>query len=205
MADVRSIRQYGDMLNVFMNDGKNFLAYPATSGHWIVTGVAGGGGTPGPGDGSMIDPLPGHYDSSDPFGSLAGGRTYPHTGSDWNGVPAGTDIPAISDGTVVFCGVEPTGGNGNVLCVQMASGVNPSPEFPAGTAIFWAFLHLNSVPSLSVGDHVTKGQIVAQVGDTGSNSIGAHLHVTLSDDERAYQGIGNKVDPYEFIQDRLAA
>lgn len=139
----------------------------------------------------MIDPFPGHYDASDPFGNSAPPRTYPHTGSDWNGISAGTDIPATSSGTVAFSGWEPTGGNGNCLCVDMGDGM------------YWAYLHMQSDPGFTVGDSISQGQIVGQLGDTGSNASGAHLHITISDSSGAYQGLGNKVDPYEYIYANL--
>ncbi|MFJ3393974.1 peptidoglycan-binding protein [Leifsonia aquatica] len=133
----------------------------------------------------LIDPFPGKYDASDPFGSLGYGRTNGHTGSDWI-VPAGSSVPAIGDGVVVAKGWHD--GNGNYVSVKLEDGH------------YFAYLHLQSPASVNVGDHVTRGQIIAKSGNTGSNSQGAHLHVTISDSVQAYVGLGNKVNPYEFIQ-----
>lgn len=211
-TNLKRIRQQNDYLVAEYNDGTKQMFQRTNTNHfWIpitsVSGSGGGGGgttPPGGGDGTMIDPFPGHYDASDPFGNLGFGRTYPHTGSDWNGLSEGTPIPAISNGQVVFAGLEPTGGNGWCTCVRM-SGVNPEPEFPAGTTIYWAYLHGDGAPHVSAGDLVTKGQAgVMDLDNSGSNSEGNHLHVTLSDSDHAYQGLGNKVDPYAFITARLS-
>lgn len=135
----------------------------------------------------LIDPFPGRYDASDPFGSMVG-RIYAHTGSDW-AAPRGAAIPAIGSGTVV--NTEWNSGNGNTVTVALPDGH------------FYAYLHMNSAAVVSVGDKVTIGQTLGYVGNTGSNSRGAHLHITVSDSSSAYLGLGNKIDPWEFIQDHL--
>jgi murein DD-endopeptidase MepM/ murein hydrolase activator NlpD len=140
-----------------------------------------------------IDPFPGHYDASDPFGNAAPPRQYGHTGSDWGNGLGGELIPAITAGTVVFAGWEPTGGNGYCVCVDMGNG------------LYWAGLHQAQEPFVSVGEHVALGEHVGVVGGTGSNARGPHLHITISDSPRAYQGAGNKIDPWQFIQDHLTA
>jgi peptidoglycan hydrolase-like protein with peptidoglycan-binding domain len=133
----------------------------------------------------LIDPFPGKYDASDPFGSLGYGRKNGHTGSDWI-VPAGSPVPAIGDGVVVAKGWHD--GNGNYVAVRLEDGH------------VFAYLHLQTAASVNVGDRVTRGQFIAKSGNTGTNSQGAHLHITISDSVQAYVGLGNKVNPYEFIQ-----
>ena len=34
---------------------------------------------------------------------------------------------------------------------------------------------------------------------TGSNSHGPHLHCSCSDSPQVYLGLGNKIDPYQFL------
>ena len=153
----------------------------------VKTPPGGGGGT-----GSMTQPFePDAYDASDPFGSMSGGRRYPHTGSDYNqGIGSGTDAMMISDGVVESVGF--TSFNGWHMSVKM----DESPWY-------WAFIHGLNRPSISEGTRVTKGQTgIFRVGNTGTNSRGAHLHITLSDTVNAYQGMGNLQDPWAFIEAR---
>lgn len=139
----------------------------------------------------LIEPLapPGRYDSADPFGNI-GGRQYPHTGSDWNGVPAGTAAKAIGTGVVV--NKQWHAGNGNTVTVKLPDGH------------YYAYLHLIAEAPVAVGATVTIGQVIGNVGDTGYNSRGPHLHVTVSDSPTAYAGGGNLIDPWRFIQDHLS-
>ncbi|MFK3671463.1 M23 family metallopeptidase [Leifsonia aquatica] len=134
-----------------------------------------------------MEPLapPGRYDAADPFGNY-GGRAYPHTGSDWNGVPAGTAAMAIGTGVVV--NKQWHAGNGNTVTVKLPDGH------------YYAYLHLNAEAPVAVGQTVTIGQVIGYVGNTGTNSQGAHLHITVSDSPSAYAGLGNKIDPWAFIQ-----
>lgn len=135
----------------------------------------------------LMEPLapPGRYDAADPFGNY-GGRAYPHTGSDWNGVPAGTAAMAIGTGVVV--NKQWHAGNGNTVTVKLPDGH------------YYAYLHLNAEAPVAVGQTVTIGQVIGYVGNTGTNSQGAHLHITVSDSPSAYAGLGNKIDPWAFIQ-----
>jgi hypothetical protein len=137
----------------------------------------------------LIDPAPGKYDASDPFGSTKG-RSYPHTGSDWF-MTGGTPAPAIGTGVVV--NKQWHSGNGNTLTVRLPDGH------------YFAYLHLQSPAIVNVGENVKIGQTLGYVGNTGSNSRGAHLHITVSDSEQAFGGLGNLIDPWAFIQSHLTA
>ena|GEM_PF-2661078 len=138
----------------------------------------------------LIDPFPGHYDASDPYGNTAPPRTYGHTGSDWI-VGAGTPIPAIGAGVVVGRGWHD--GNGNYLVVKLD-----------GSDLYYAYLHMSAPASVRDGDRVALGQLIGTVGDTGTNSRGAHLHVTVSNAPTAYVGLGTRRDPWALIQANLA-
>ena len=140
----------------------------------------------------LVEPFPGHYDASDPFGNI--GIRDPngpgHLGSDWNGLPAGTPVPSISDGVVVDVGVE--SGNGNRIGISIGD-----------TGLYAGYIHLDQYPTLHVGDVVRQGDIIGLLGNTGSNSYGAHLHITISDSPQAGLGLGNKIDPYAYITGHL--
>lgn len=141
----------------------------------------------GSGAGGVIDPLPGHYDASDPFGSYAGGRLNPHRGSDWNGVPEGTPLPALTAGTVTATGYG--GVVGNYTTVKMAS--HP---------LYYAYIHQVRPPSIAVGTAVATGDIIGHLGNTGSASFGAHLHVSMGDNPETHFGYPNLIDPYAWIK-----
>ena len=138
----------------------------------------------------MQHPVPKRfYDANDPFGATAG-RRYPHTGSDY-GVGNGSTVESIGAGLVVATGFN--AGNGNYVCVALN-----------GQGLFVAYLHLSQI-FVSEGSTVVEGQAVGLSGNTGSNSLGPHLHITLSDSELAYLGMGNKIDPYQWIENNLGS
>ncbi len=81
------------------------------------------------------------------------------------------------DGTVVFTGTDPN--YGNVIQVQHKNG-------------FLSLYKHNELLLKKVGDHVTAGEAIALVGNTGKLSTGPHLHFELW-----YKG--NPVNPEEYI------
>jgi hypothetical protein len=133
-----------------------------------------------------------HYDASDPFGSYAGGRDPRgpgHLGSDFNGMAAGTEVPAISNFVVVAVGFGSVIGNYVVLRV------------PDGYMFFY---HLLSPSPLVVGESGTYGDFVGLLGSTGSASSGPHLHAGFSRTSGA-PGTGAVEDPWPVIQAYIAA
>jgi murein DD-endopeptidase MepM/ murein hydrolase activator NlpD len=138
----------------------------------------------------MQHPVPKRfYDASDPFGATAG-RRYPHTGSDY-GVGTGSTVESVGNGLVVAAGFN--SGNGNYVCVALN-----------GQGLFIAYLHLSEI-LVSEGATVVEGQAIGLSGNTGSNSLGPHLHITLSDSSQAFLGLGNKIDPYQWIEENLGS
>lgn len=130
----------------------------------------------------MRQPSDHRYDASDPFGNTAG-RRYPHTGSDYF-APTGSNVYAITSGTINATGQ--TSYNGKYVMQSID-----------GHGLNAAYLHLSEI-LVSDGQRVNEGDIIARSGNTGTNSLGPHLHITISDG-RAYDGLGNKIDPYAFI------
>jgi murein DD-endopeptidase MepM/ murein hydrolase activator NlpD len=86
--------------------------------------------------------------------------TDPHLGIDI-AAPTGTPIKAAADGIVMFSGWTDDGGN--VLIVKH--------EFGFSTV----YKH-NEYNMVSVLEKVTKGQVIALLGNTGKITSGAHLH-----------------------------
>jgi len=136
---------------------------------------------------------PNSYDASDPFGSMSGGRSYPHTGSDY-GV-AYAEVYAPCDGVIYHVGFN--SGNGNYVTMYLTG---HDWDGVAGGA-YMAFIHLSST-NVSEGQAVKQGQKIGVSGNSGTNSRGPHLHITLSNSDLAHLGIGDKVDPYAYIEAR---
>ncbi len=98
-----------------------------------------------------------------------------HSGIDI-AAPTGTPVKAVAAGTVVFSG--PAGGYGNLVAIDHGNGITTR------------YAH-NHALLVSVGDRVTLGQEIAQVGSTG-RSTGPHLHFEVLRD-------GHAVDPLAEI------
>jgi murein DD-endopeptidase MepM/ murein hydrolase activator NlpD len=120
-----------------------------------------GGDTASPTGGYFSFPLPGAPITS-PYGPridpIAGYMGF-HPGVDF-GAPMGTPIHAAGDGVVVFAGQE--SGYGNYTCINH------------GHNIATCYGHQSQI-LVTVGETVTRGQIIGLVGSTGY-STGPHLH-----------------------------
>jgi murein DD-endopeptidase MepM/ murein hydrolase activator NlpD len=100
-----------------------------------------------------------------------------HTGLDFNG-DTGDQIHAIANGVVTSAGYD--GSYGNKTVVQLEDGTE-----------LW-YCH-QSAFNVSVGDTVTRGEVIGLVGATG-HVTGSHLHVEV------HPGGGDAVDPYTAMQ-----
>jgi murein DD-endopeptidase MepM/ murein hydrolase activator NlpD len=100
-----------------------------------------------------------------------------HKGLDIGG-STGTEIFAPADGTIIFVGKR--GGYGNVIVVDHGYGLQTH------------YAHLSKFRT-RVGDHVKRGDTLADMGSTGK-STGPHLHYEV----RRY---GRPLDPARFILD----
>ncbi len=98
------------------------------------------------------------------------GRTTGHNGMDV-GAPQGTDIVAAADGEVILAGLH--GGFGNTVIINHGGGI---------WSLYGHIRH-NGI-EVSVGDKVSKGDKIAEVGSTG-RSTGPHLHFTVYKDQVA--------------------
>jgi len=111
-------------------------------------------------------PVPTHSFVSSYFGNRPNpfnrSQTQHHSGIDIP-APTGTRINAAYGGTVVFVGRS--GGYGNTVIIDHGGGYRT------------LYAH-NSRNRVSVGDQVTTGQHIADVGSTG-NSTGPHLHFEI--------------------------
>jgi murein DD-endopeptidase MepM/ murein hydrolase activator NlpD len=128
------------------------------------------------GDGSLARPVGGPITS--PFGMrvhpITGVRKL-HDGTDF-GVPCGTPVHAAAAGTVT--GVPTSSAYGKRILIRHRPGFETS------------YNHLSS-RSVSVGDHVSTGQVIGHSGNTGL-STGCHLHFMVMKN-------GKPVDPMGYL------
>lgn len=93
---------------------------------------------------------------------VAGGPVGYHFGTDYP-APAGTMVTAVNDGTVILAGMYPV--RGGLVVIDHGAGL---------TSLYF---HQRRV-TVQVGQKVTRGQKVGEVGSTGL-STGAHLHLEM--------------------------
>jgi murein DD-endopeptidase MepM/ murein hydrolase activator NlpD len=142
----------------------------------------------------FICPLPGAI-ITQPYGVAELGVGAPHTGTDFGyqgGNTCGAAIQAVADGTVVFSGVVGTDqvegniGTGNTVKIQHPNG------------LVTVYGHMMAPSPLSVGDHVTQGETIGLVGDTGY-SRGCHLHFEVHTQWDPNQQGKYLVDPVNYV------
>lgn len=105
----------------------------------------------------LVTPVSGTITSR--FGNRSRGY---HTGLDI-AAPKGTNMGSIASGTVTYAGYK--GSYGNLVIISHGNGVQSY------------YAHCNKL-LVSVGQTVSAGQVIAQVGSTG-NSTGPHLHLEI--------------------------
>lgn len=89
-----------------------------------------------------------------------GALNYYHTGVDFSVCANNLNIYAVAPGTVIFTGMLPTKGNYTLI--------------DHGWGVYTGYAHQSEF-KVQVGDHVSKRQIIGQIGTTG-RSLGPHLH-----------------------------
>ncbi len=70
--------------------------------------------------------------------------------------------------------------------------------------VYIGYCHLQEEPKLKPGTIITQSQTVGKVGNTGSASKGAHLHLTIGPRVNSVF-FGTVFDPEKFIDERLDA
>ncbi len=128
--------------------------------------------------GKLQWPVQGRYHISSHFGwrihPIYGTRKY-HNGIDIP-APTGTNILAAEDGVVITAGW--ISGYGNTVVINHGSGL---------TTLYGH----NSSLTVSVGQRVTRGQVIAKCGSTG-NSTGPHCHFEV-------QLNGTRQNPLSYV------
>lgn len=172
MPEPKFIDTQNGTMFVTMDDGTKRIAYPYAATTWRIADSVGGGGETSqfywpfdPDDitdewGYRPPPLPGLSDF--------------HSGCDWPKDP-GTNILSAGDGTVYMVRAEGQAGSpggtswGNRVIIYHGN--------VGGIDLYTAYAHMlsSSFPMVSEGQSVVAGQVIGEVGTTGS-STGNHLH-----------------------------
>ena len=140
----------------------------------IQAAQGGGGSSGGSSSHGLIWPVSGPITS--PYGYRCfQGNCEVHPGIDI-GVPAGTPIHAAAGGTIIWASW--LGGYGNLTVIDH------------GGNMATAYGHQSSI-GVSVGQHVSQGQVIGAVGCTGY-CFGAHLHFEVRIN-------GNPVNPVPYL------
>jgi murein DD-endopeptidase MepM/ murein hydrolase activator NlpD len=125
--------------------------------------------------GDMTCPVAGPHSFVDSWGDpRSGGRT--HEGTDIM-AGYGTPVVAIVSGTITFAGYGGSAGNWQIL-----SGDDGN-----------AYWYMHNRRNIVTGGHVTVGQQIAEVGDTGNATGIPHLHFEY------HPGGGGPVNPYPLL------
>jgi murein DD-endopeptidase len=104
--------------------------------------------------------------------------------SDWNGY--GTEVLAVGDGVVAaamddIAENETTpGAPAAPIPPENASGNYVALELERGRFAFYEHLKRGSL-AVKAGDRVKSGQVIGRLGNSGSSSIGPHLHFHVGD------------------------
>jgi murein DD-endopeptidase len=106
-------------------------------------------------------------------GALPAERT-----SDSNGF--GAEVLAVADGTVTIAVDGVPDATPPPISLDRASGNHIAIDVGRGRFAFYEHLQMGSV-KVKAGDRVTRGQVIARLGSSGSSSIGPHLHFHVSD------------------------
>src|SRR5918993_3933729 len=97
---------------------------------------------------------------------------------DSNGV--GADVLAVADGTVTIAVDGVPDATPPPIVLEQASGNHVAINLGDGRFAFYEHLQRGSV-AVKVGQRVTRGQVIARLGSSGSSSIGPHLHFHVAD------------------------
>ena len=107
------------------------------------------------------------------FGALPAERA-----ADANGF--GEDVLAVADGTVTIAVDGVPDATPKPISLELGSGNHVAVDIGGGRFAFYEHLQQGSV-AVKTGQQVTRGQVIARLGSSGSSSIGPHLHFHVSD------------------------
>lgn len=105
----------------------------------------------------------------DELGNFASYRKQPHRGSDWGFKNGSEGKPVYAVAAGVVADVFWTDALGNCVIVK-----NDHDD------VYVLVAHLQDKSTCKKGDKVTNETVIGKIGNTGSASVGAHLHAAAS-------------------------
>ena len=108
----------------------------------------------------------------------------------------GADVLAVADGTIAAAVDDTPDGAPQPVPAERASGNYVSLDLGGGRFAFYEHLQQGSIV-VKPGQRVTRGQVIAKLGSSGSTSIGPHLHFHVAD---ANSLLGAEGLPFVFNQ-----
>ena len=103
---------------------------------------------------------------------------------DWNGY--GAEVLAVADATVAAAvddmpdNTDPPAADAPPITLATASGNHVALDLGDGRFAFYEHLQHRSV-RVAPGDRLKRGDVIGRLGNSGSSSIGPHLHFHVSD------------------------
>ena len=92
----------------------------------------------------------------------------------------GTDVLAVADGTIATAVDGVADHAPQPVPADIAAGNHISIDLGNGRFVFYEHLQRGSV-RVKAGQRVTRGEVIARLGASGSTSIGPHLHFHVAD------------------------
>jgi murein DD-endopeptidase len=92
----------------------------------------------------------------------------------------GAEVLAVADGTIAIAVDGVVDATPPPITLELAPGNHVAIDLGRNRFAFYEHLQRGSV-RVKVGDRVTRGQVIAQLGSSGSSSIGPHLHFHVAD------------------------
>jgi hypothetical protein len=111
---------------------------------------------------------------------------------EWNG--RGADVLAVADGTIAAAVDGVSDDLAPPVSPDIAAGNYVTIDLGNNRFVFYEHLQRGSV-RVKTGDTVTRGQVIARLGSSGSTSIGPHLHFHVAD---ANSPLGAEGQPFVF-------
>lgn len=122
------------------------------------------------------------------------GALPPKPAPDGNGF--GTDVLAVADGVVTMAADGVSDQTPSPISLELAAGNHVAIDIGGGRFAFYEHLQNGSV-RVKAGNRVTRGQVIAKLGSSGSSSIGPHLHFHVAGASSTLEAEGM---PFVFTQ-----
>lgn len=108
----------------------------------------------------------------------------------------GANVLAVAEATVAAAVDDTVDQTPSPVPAEKASGNYVALDLGAGRVAFYEHLKQGSI-LVRPGDRVTRGQVIAQLGSSGSSSTGPHLHFHVAD---ANSLLGAEGLPFVFVR-----